>query len=228
MAIRFIVTHPQGSMPISLEEALAFAPHSPRFFYGFVGSAFGFSEDERRNFGNWAKSNAMPARYDTTVCGEQLVRRGELLGLLYSGWSPPPEGVPGLPRTPIFRCWLPRTFSAASLSIPDHSLLEQRGLKRVALDDGSMLSRFQRRLNPKTSLGSVLLAPAQSSLGDRTVHRVKSKAAGLLRTSCDFSVMSQGAVCEHAKQLCGQRYRTCGRYCFLMSESFDVVYAVRE
>ena len=64
MVVRFVLTHPEGAKPVRAENVLEFTPHSPRFFYDSVGSSFGFSEDERRNFGNWAKGSAMPARYD--------------------------------------------------------------------------------------------------------------------------------------------------------------------
>ena len=96
----FVLTHSQGIAPLSEEQALQFTPHSPRFFYTSVGSTFGFSVSERCVFGNWSEGSTMPKRYDSSFCGEQLTRRGELLGLLQAGWSPPTANAPGLPRAP--------------------------------------------------------------------------------------------------------------------------------
>ena len=105
----FVLTHPQGIAPLSEEHALQFTPHSPRFFYTSVGSTFGFSVSERCAFGNWAEGSIMPKRYDSSFCGEQLTRRGELLGLLQAGWSPPNVNAPGLPRAPSGAVGIPRT-----------------------------------------------------------------------------------------------------------------------
>ena len=104
----FVLTHPQGIAPLSEEHALQFTPHSPRFFYTSVGSTFGFSVSERCAFGNWAEGSNMPKRYDASFCGEQLTRRGELLGLLQAGWSPPNVNAPGLPRAPSGAVGIPR------------------------------------------------------------------------------------------------------------------------
>ena len=51
----------------------------------------------------------MPKRYDSILCGEQLTRRGELLGFLQAGWSPPNVTAPGLPRAPSGAIGIPRT-----------------------------------------------------------------------------------------------------------------------
>ena len=51
----------------------------------------------------------MPKMYDSSFCGEQLTRRGELLGLLQAGWSPPTANAAGLPRAPSGVVGIPRT-----------------------------------------------------------------------------------------------------------------------
>ena len=61
----FVLTHPQGILPLSEEHALQFTPHSPRFFYTSVGSTFGFSVSERCAFGNWAEGSNMPKPAET-------------------------------------------------------------------------------------------------------------------------------------------------------------------
>ena len=76
-----------------------------RFFFKSVGSTFGFSVSERCVFGNWSEGSTMPKRYDSSFCGE----RGELLGLLQAGWSPPTANAPGLPRAPSAAVGIPRT-----------------------------------------------------------------------------------------------------------------------
>ena len=108
-SLRFVLTHPQGIAPLSEELALQFTPHSPKFFYTSVGSTFVFSVSERCAFGNWAEGSNMPKIYDSSFCGEQLTRRGELLGLLQAGWSPPYVNALGLPRAPSGAIGIPRT-----------------------------------------------------------------------------------------------------------------------
>ena len=105
----FVLTHSQGIAPLSEEHALQFTPHSHRFFYTSVGSTFGFSVSERCVFRNWSEGSTMPKRYDSCFCGEQLTRRGELLGLLQAGWSPPTANAPGMPRAPSGVVGIPRT-----------------------------------------------------------------------------------------------------------------------
>ena len=86
MALRCgVLDEDWGIAPLNEELALHFMPHSPRFFYTSVGSTFGFSVSERCAFGNWAEGCNMPKRYDSSFCGEQLTRRGELLGFLQAG-----------------------------------------------------------------------------------------------------------------------------------------------
>ena len=58
---------------------------------------------------NWSEGSTMPKRYDSSFCGEQSTRRGELLGLLQAGWSPPTANAPGLPRAPSGVVGIPRT-----------------------------------------------------------------------------------------------------------------------
>ena len=108
-ACGLFLSHPQGIAPLSEELAFQFTPHSPRFFHTSVGSTFGFSVSERCAFGNWAEGSNMLKRYDSSFCGEQLTRRGELLGLLQAGWSPPNVNAPGLPRAPSGAIGIPRT-----------------------------------------------------------------------------------------------------------------------
>ena len=56
-----------------------------------------------------AEGSNMPKRYDSSFCGDQLTRRGELHGLLQAGWSPPNVNAPGLPRAPSGAIGIPRT-----------------------------------------------------------------------------------------------------------------------
>ena len=119
--------------PLSEEHALQFTSHSPRFFYTSVGSTFDFSDSERCALGNWSEGSNMSKRCDSSFCGEQLTRRGELLGLPQAGWSSPtvnafglsraPSGAIGIPRTPtgksiLFGNCTPHPGASASLS-PD-------------------------------------------------------------------------------------------------------------
>ena len=104
MALRCgVLDEDLGIAPLSEELALQFTPHSPWFFYTSVGSTFGFSVSERCAFDNWAEGSNMPKRYDSSFCGEQLTRRGELLGFLQAGWSPPNVNAPGLPSPEVFK-----------------------------------------------------------------------------------------------------------------------------
>ena len=221
MAVRFVLSHPEGIRPVEAAHVLEFTPHSPRFFYDSVGSSFGFTEDERRNFGNWAKGSSMPARYDASVCGEQLVRRAELLGLLRCGWSPPPAGVPGLPRTPLGAVGLPRTQSSSCLVVSTQLATEARGIKRAATGDVPLAEQQAKKL--RLRLASGMLAPVQSSLGDRTVHKLKSQGPNGASTCCGLSLAVQGIPCDLADELRGQGYSTCGRSCFGLSMKFDAV-----
>ena len=69
------------------------------------GLSFGLSF---RVFGNWSEGSNMPKRYGSSFCGEQLTRRGELLGFLQAGWSLPTVNAPGLP-VPFGAVGVPRT-----------------------------------------------------------------------------------------------------------------------
>ena len=51
----------------------------------------------------------MPKGMIQVFRGEQLTRRGELLGLLHAGSSPPTANAPGLPRAPSGAVGIPRT-----------------------------------------------------------------------------------------------------------------------
>ena len=105
--VRFVLMHPEGCCPFRHRR---FVPlHHIR--YDSCGSSFGFNEDERRHLGNWAKGSRMPQRYDASVCGEQLTRMAELLGLLRACWRPPPAREAGLPRAPCGDAGVPRTPS---------------------------------------------------------------------------------------------------------------------
>ena len=102
----FVLTHSEGIAPLSEEHALQFTPHSP-----------GSSRDQLlvSRLPNAAflaigqKAAPCQKRYDSSFCGEQLTRRGELLGLLQVGWSPRTANAPGLPRAPSGVVGIPRT-----------------------------------------------------------------------------------------------------------------------
>ena len=177
--VRFVLMHPDGCSPVAASDVRAFTPHSPRFFYDSCGTSFGFSEDERRNFGNWAKGSKMPQRYDASVCGEQLTRRGELLGLLRKGWRPPPAREPGLPRTPSGDVGIPRMPSGGCMIV---SSAQGCALPECASSAGRSMSKAL-----KCVLAEGPFAACISSLGDRTVHIIR--AGGLWRvTRCGLQL----------------------------------------
>ncbi|CAK0832387.1 unnamed protein product [Prorocentrum cordatum] len=155
-------------------------------------------------FGNWAPGSSMPRRYDASVCGEQLLRRGELLGLLRAGWEPPAAGCPGTPRSPGGAGAIPRTpaggpivVSEAAPSAPAPGHGRSLGQVRLAL---------QEAVRGGTLLGHV------SALGDATLHVARS--LDNLRAKCGFvlPVGAQRVVCLSDAPHFG--YSVCGRACF--------------
>ena len=141
---------------------------TPRFFYNTVGSAFGFTEDERRLFGNWAAGSSMPRHYDATVCGEQLVRRNELLGLLREGWVPPLAGRPGIPRSPAGTPAVPRTPNRGGMETPSSSSASSKSGAEIKSDQVSKLSSAAMR---------GCLRAHKSGMGDLTWHVAKSPSS---------------------------------------------------
>ena len=168
----FVVTHPQGIAPLSEEHALQFTPNSPRFFYTSVGSTFGFSVSERCAFGNWSEGSNMPKRCDSSFCGEQLTRRGELLGLLQAGWSPPTVNAPGLPRAPSGAVGIPRTPTGKQILFGNCS--PHPGASAFLSPD------LFRRLSVAAFAG--LLRFHRSELGDRKLHVAKSEHSKMCQT----------------------------------------------
>ena len=131
----------------------------------------------------------MPKRCDSSFCGRQLTRRGELLGLLQAGWSPPTANAPGLPRAPSGVVGIPRTptgkpilfgtcapHQGASASLPPDVL------ERLSVAALSGLLRYHR-----------------SDLGDRKLHVAKSEHSKVAK--CGFFAPSQ--LCDSLKILTG-------------------------
>ena len=106
----------------------------------------------------------MPKRYDSSFCGEQLTRRGELLGLLQAGWSPPTVNAPGLPRAPSGAVGIPRPPTGKPILFGN-----------CAPHPGASASLSPdvfRRLSSSAFAG--LLRFHRSDLGDRKLHVAKS------------------------------------------------------
>ena len=199
----FVLTHPQGIAPLSEELALQFTPHSPSFFYTSVGSTFDFSVSERCAFGNWAEGSNMPKRYDSSFCGEQLTRRGELLGLLQAGWSPPDVNAPGLPRAPSGAIGIPRTptgkpilFGNCALHPGASASLSPEVFKRLSSSAFAGLLRFHR-----------------SDLGDRKLHVAKSENSKTAK--CGLLLPSSSAITiSDLDRLIADGVTLCGHACF--------------
>ena len=184
-ACGFVLSHPQGIAPLSEELAFQFTPHSPRFFYTSVGSTFGFSVSERCGFGNWAEGSNMPKRYDSSFCGEQLTRRGELLGLLQAGWSPPNVN----PASQFYLATVRRTQVLA--------LLFHQMCFGVCLHQHSQVCYVFHR----------------SDLGDRKLHVAKSEYSKIAK--CGFLLPSSSAVAiSDLDRLIGEGVTLCGHACF--------------
>ena len=199
----FVLTHPQGIAPLSEELAFQFTPHSPRFFYTSVGSTFGFSVSERCAFGNWAEGSNMPKRYDSSFCGEQLTRRGELLGLLQAGWSPPNVNAPGLPRAPSGAIGIPRTPTGKPILFGNCA--PHPGASAPLSPD------VFRRLSSSAFAG--LLRFHRSDLGDRKLHVAKSENSKIAK--CGFLLPSSSAVAiSDLDRLIGEGVTLCGHACF--------------
>ena len=121
----------------------------------------------------------MPKRYDSSFCGEQLTRRGELLGLLQAGWSPPTANAPGLPRVPSGVVGIPRTPTGKPILFG--TCAPHHGASAVLPPD------VLERLSVAASLG--LLRHHRSDLGDRKLHVAKFKHSKIAK--CGFLLPSQ-------------------------------------
>ena len=207
----FVLTHPQGIAPLSEEHALQFTPHSPRFFYTSVGSTFCFSVSERCVFGNWSEGSNMPKRYDSSFCGEQSTRRGELLGLFQAGWSPPTANAPGLPRAPSGAVGIPRTPTGKPTLIGNcaphpgaSASLSPDVLGRLSVAAFAGLLRYHR-----------------SDLGDRKLHVAKSEHSKIAK--CGFLPPSSSVTISDLDRLIGEGVTLCGHACFNTTCSLESV-----
>ena len=198
----FVLTHPQGIAPLSEEHALQFTPHSPRFFYTSVGSTFRFSVSERCAFGNWSEGSNMPKRYDSSFCGEQLTRWGELLGLLQAGWSPPSANAPGLPRAPSGVVGIPRTPTIKPILVG--TCAPHQGASASLPPD--MLERLS------VAALSGLLRYYRSDLGDRKLHVAKSEHSKVAK--CGFLLPYSSVTVSNPDRLLGEGVTLCGHACF--------------
>ena len=207
----FDLSHPQDIAPLSEELAFQFTPHFPRIFYTSVGSTFDFSVSERCTFGNWAEGNNMPKRYDSSFCGEQLTRRGELLGLLQAGWSSPNINASGLSRAPSGAIDIPRTptdkpiFFGHFASHPGASApLSPDVFRRLSSSAFAGLLRFHR-----------------SDLGDRKLHVAKSENSTIVK--CVFLLSSSAVAISDLDWLIGEDVTLCGHACFNTTCSLAIV-----
>ena len=199
----FVLSHPQGIAPLSEELAFQFTLHSPRFFYTSVGSTFGFSVSERCAFDNWAEGSNMPKRYDSSFCGEQLTRRGELLGLLQAGSSPPNVNAPGLTRAPSGAIGIPRTPTGKPILF-GHCAPNPGASAPLSPD-------VFRRLSSSAFAG--LLRFHRSDLGDRKLIVAKSENSKIAK--CGFLLPSSSAVAiSGLDRLIGEGVTLCGHACF--------------
>ena len=137
-------------------------------------STFGFSLAERCVFGNWSEGSTMPKRYDSSFRGEQSTRRGELLGLLHAGWSPPTANAPGLPRAASGAVGIPRTPTGKPILFG--TCAPHQGAS------ASLSPDVFRRLSVAAFAG--LLRYHRSYLGDRKVHVAKSEHSKIAK--CGF------------------------------------------
>ena len=205
-------THSQGIAPLSEEHALQFTPHSHRFFYTSVGSTFGFSVSERCAFGNWSEGSTMPKRYDSSFCGEQLTRRGELLGLLQAGWSPPTANAPGLPRAPSVVVGIPRTPTGKPILFG--TCAPHQGASASLPPD--MLERLS-----EAALSGLLRYYYRSDLGDRKLHVAKSEHSKIAK--CGFLLPSSSVTVSNPDRLLGEGVTLCGHACFNTTCSLESV-----
>ena len=157
----------------------------PGSFYTSVGSTFGFSVSERCSFGNWAEGSNMPKRYDSSFCGEQLTRRGELLGLLQAGWSPSTANAPGLPRAPSGAVGIPRTPTGKPILFG--TCAPHQGAS------ASLPPDVLERLSVAASLG--LLRYHRSNLGDRILQVAKFMHSKIAKCGfCSLPALLQSLI----------------------------------
>ena len=219
----FVLTHLQGIAPLSEEHALQFTPHSPRFFYTSVGSTFGFSVSERCSFGNWSEGSNMPKRYDSSFCGEQLTRRGELLGLLQAGWSPPTVNCTWFAPCSLWRSWYttysyrkanfiwqlfaaPRCWRFSVTRCVSACLLQhlQVCYASIAPNLGTANCMWQKSEHSKIGKCGFLLPPSSVSFSD--LDRLIGEGVTLcghacFNTTCSLeSVLKGGADCGTASR----------------------------
>ena len=117
----------------------------------------------------------MPKRYNSSFRGEQLTRRGELLGLLHAGWSPPTANAPGLPRAPSGAVGIPRTPTGKPILFG--TCAPHQGAS------ASLSPDVFRRLSFAVFAG--LLRYLRSNLGDRKLHVAKSEHSKIAK--CGFA-----------------------------------------
>ena len=145
----------------------------------------------------------MPKRYDSSFCGEQLTRRGELLGLLQAGWSPPNVNAPGLPRAPSGAIGIPRTPTGKPILF-GHCAPHPGASAPLSPD-------VFRRLSSSAFAG--LLRFHRSDLGDRKLHVAKSENSKIAK--CGFLLPSSSAVAiSDLDRLIGEGVTLCGHACF--------------
>ena len=123
-------------------------------------------------------------RYDSSVCGEQLTRRGELLGLLQAGWSPPTVNAPGLPRATSGAVGIARTPTGKSILFG--TCAPHQGASAVLPPD--VLERLS-----VAALG--MLRFHGSDLGDRKLHVAKFKHSKIAKcVFCSLTALLQSQI----------------------------------
>ena len=153
----------------------------------------------------------MPKRYDSSFCGEQLTRRGELLGLLQAGWSPPTVNAPGLPRAPSGAVGIPRTptgkpilFGNSSPHPGASAFLSPDVFRRLSVAAFAGLLRFHR-----------------SELGDRKLHVAKSEQSKIAK--CGSLLPPSSVSFSDLDRLIGEGVTLCGHACFNTTCSLESV-----
>ena len=126
----------------------------------------------------------MPKRYDSSFCGE----RGELLGLLQAGWSPPTANAPGLPRAPSGVVGIPRTPTRKPILFG--TCAPHQGASAALPPD--MLERLS------VAALSGLLCYHRSDLGDRKLHVAKSEHSKVANCGFLLPYSSGRAVVRHS------------------------------
>ena len=134
----------------------------------------------------------MPKRYDSSFCGEQLTRRGELLGLLQAGLSPPTANAPGLPRDPSGAVGIPRTPTGKPILFGTCAPHQSAS--------ASLAPDVFRRLS--VAAFARLLRYHHSDFGDRKLHVAKSEHSKIAK--CGFLLPSSSVTVSDLDRLLGE------------------------